>query len=122
MKSKSSAVTVFALTAFLFIGLLLMILFVRSLFVPSHFENVKVGVFRVQKGDSIEILAPKIERDINDSNYKKWKIYVDPRIIGRTSSEDFVGGGNAILLLRVARAYKCKCTVSPEESTFRFIE
>lgn len=121
MKS-SSKINTSQFSSLLLIGAALISMFIYCVFTPSQFEKVKIGIFRVQIGDPVQVLASQMEQSISDNNKEKWKIYIDPKVCGRTSCETFVGGGNGIFLLRVARAYKCKCVVSTEDLSFRFVE
>jgi len=122
VKKSSFNIIVFSLAASLAIGFSLIGIFSYYIFAPSILEGVKMGVLRVQVGDSLQDLSSQMEQNLHDLNSAKWKIYVDPTIASRKSAEMFVGGGNAIFLQRVARAYECKLTVSSKNMCFYFIK
>lgn len=119
---KKSFVIVVTLLLLSLIVISSLIYITYSTFAPSVFESVEMGVFRVQKGDPIQSLARKIEQSLNINNSTKWKIYIDPKISNRKASQTLVGGGNAVFLLLVAKAYGCKCVASSKEMCFSFVE
>lgn len=100
---------------FLFAGVSIIIFSILFIFdFEGNLEKIKLGDLGVLKGQSLRVSSDELNKLLISSG-EEWRVFITENVGMRRAHANFGGGGNGILIERVAMEYGCEFILNKKE-------